>query len=177
MADLSFLPRRSVPLRGRGGSHPQVWHYRSQLTVTLTCSSLLSMMTWSESRLIVNQIKTHPFFYGVDWNSLRYIDPPLVPRLQSITDTSYFPTDDLEGMPDQLEAVEGVGADQDLAFLGWVFAVAWVVYGDDTDARSLDSRSSGSQVVRRRLDDVLHGTFPRVQIGSIIVQHPLIATD
>lgn len=82
---------------------------------------LLSMMTWAESRLNVNQIKAHPFFYGADWNSLRQIEPPFVPRLQSITDTSYFPTDDLGNMPDHLEKVEGVGAEKDLAFLGFVF--------------------------------------------------------
>jgi protein-serine/threonine kinase len=78
------------------------------------------MMTWAESRLTVNQIKGHPFFYGADWNSLRHIEPPFVPHLQSITDTSYFPTDDLGNTPDQLERVEGVGAEKDLAFLGWV---------------------------------------------------------
>ncbi|KAG6889745.1 hypothetical protein C0992_004263 [Termitomyces sp. T32_za158] len=77
-----------------------------------------SMMTWAEKRLTVTQIKTHPFFYGCDWNSLRHIEPPFVPRLQSITDTSYFPTDDLGNTPDHLEKVEGVGAEKDLAFLG-----------------------------------------------------------
>lgn len=80
-----------------------------------------SMMTWAESRLTVNQIKGHPFFYGADWNSLRHIEPPFVPHLQSITDTSYFPTDDLGNTPDQLERVEGVGAEKDLAFLGFTF--------------------------------------------------------
>ena len=75
-----------------------------------------SMMAWAETRLNVNQIKAHPFFYGADWGSLRHIDPPFVPRLQSITDTSYFPTDDIT--PDPLDRVEGVGAEKDLAFLG-----------------------------------------------------------
>jgi hypothetical protein len=79
------------------------------------------MMNWSESRLNVHQIKAHPFFYGADWNTLRQIEPPFVPRLQSITDTSYFPTDDLGNMPDHLDKVEGVGAEKDLAFLGSVF--------------------------------------------------------
>ena len=79
-----------------------------------------SMMTWAEKRLTVNQIKAHPFFYGADWSSLRHIEPPFVPHLQSITDTSYFPTDDLGNMPDQLERVEGVGAEKDLAFIGLV---------------------------------------------------------
>jgi hypothetical protein len=78
------------------------------------------MMTWADRRLNVTQIKSHPFFYGADWNSLRHIEPPFVPRLQSITDTSYFPTDDLGDMPDDLSKVEGIGAEKDLAFLGYV---------------------------------------------------------
>jgi protein-serine/threonine kinase len=84
------------------------------------------MMTWAHLRLTVNQIKAHPFFYGADWNALRHFEPPFVPHLQSITDTSYFPTEDLQDTPDQLELVEGVGAEKDLAFLGWVLTVVWV---------------------------------------------------
>jgi hypothetical protein len=76
------------------------------------------MMTWADSRLTVHQIKTHPFFYGADWNSLRHIVPPFVPDLQSITDTTYFPTEEFKDTPNQLEKVEGVGAEKDLAFLG-----------------------------------------------------------
>lgn len=87
-----------------------------------------SMMTWADTRLTVNQIKAHPFFYGADWNALRHIEPPFVPHLQSITDTSYFPTDDLGNMPDQLEKVEGVGAEKDLAFLGYVVDVIASIY-------------------------------------------------
>jgi len=79
------------------------------------------MMTWAESRLNVNQIKSHSFFYGVDWNSLRHIEPPFVPHLQSITDTSYFPTDEFGNVPNQLDQVESVGAEKDLAFLLQVF--------------------------------------------------------
>jgi hypothetical protein len=67
----------------------------------------------------IEQIKNHQFFYGVDWSIIRQIDAPFVPRLRSITDTSYFPVDDLE----QSGADEGAGADtsdssKDLAFLG-----------------------------------------------------------
>ncbi|KAE9397057.1 kinase-like protein [Gymnopus androsaceus JB14] len=80
-----------------------------------------SMMTWADSRLTVNQIKSHHFFYGADWSSLRHIEPPFVPHLGSSTDTSYFPTDDFGDLPDQLEQVEGVGAEKDLAFLGFTF--------------------------------------------------------
>ncbi|KAF3930422.1 Phototropin-2 [Dactylellina cionopaga] len=46
------------------------------------------------------EIKRHPFFAGVDWNSLRQVDAPFKPQLKSMTDTTYFPTDDLENVPD-----------------------------------------------------------------------------
>jgi len=89
----------------------------------LTVPRSESMMNWADQRLTVNQIKAHPFFYGADWNSLRHIEPPFVPHLQSITDTSYFPTDDFGNLPDQLEKVEGIGAEKDLAFLGYVIKI------------------------------------------------------
>lgn len=47
------------------------------------------------------EIKTHPFFTGVDWDTIRNIEAPFVPNLKSITDTSYFPTEDLEKIPEQ----------------------------------------------------------------------------
>jgi protein-serine/threonine kinase len=76
------------------------------------------MMTWSANRLTVEGIRSHPFFYGVNWDTLRFIDPPMVPHLKSITDTSYFPTEELEDVSEDLQPVEGVGAEKDLAFLG-----------------------------------------------------------
>jgi protein-serine/threonine kinase len=42
-----------------------------------------------------------------------------VPHLRSITDTSYFPTEDLENVPDQPADADASGA-KDLAFLGYV---------------------------------------------------------
>jgi protein-serine/threonine kinase len=48
------------------------------------------------------------------------IDAPFVPHLRSITDTSYFPTEELESVPDQPVAADASGANKDLAFLGLV---------------------------------------------------------
>ncbi|PFH51768.1 hypothetical protein AMATHDRAFT_2683 [Amanita thiersii Skay4041] len=79
------------------------------------------MMDWADKRFTVNHIKNHPFFYGADWNSIRQIEPPFVPRLQSSTDTSYFPTDDLGNVSNHLEKVEAVTPEKDLAFLGFTF--------------------------------------------------------
>ena len=63
-------------------------------------------------------MKKHPFFYGVDWNTIRQIDAPFVPHLRSITDTSYFPTEDLEQVPDEPVDADTSGTNKDLAFLG-----------------------------------------------------------
>jgi hypothetical protein len=79
------------------------------------------LITSADRRLNVEQIKRHPFFYGVDWEAIRQIDAPFVPHLRSITDTSYFPTDELEQVPeDTSEADATPGKNKDLAFLGYV---------------------------------------------------------
>ena len=68
----------------------------------------------------MEQIKKHPFFYGVDWVAIRNIEAPFVPRLRSITDTSYFPTDELDQVPDEPAGGDTTGAHKELAFLGYV---------------------------------------------------------
>ena len=82
----------------------------------------------------MDQIKVHPFFYGVDWDAIRNIDAPFVPHLRSITDTSYFPTEDLEAVPDQPVGADTDGSNKDLAFLGCVTVIdtSWL----DIDAQS-----------------------------------------
>jgi hypothetical protein len=62
------------------------------------------------------------FFYGVDWTSIRDIDAPFVPHLKSITDTSYFPTDEIDQTNDlPVGAESGDDAKKDLAFLGYTY--------------------------------------------------------
>jgi hypothetical protein len=51
---------------------------------------------------------------------IRQIDAPFVPHLRSITDTSYFPTEDLENVPDQPVGADTSGAQKELAFVGCV---------------------------------------------------------
>ncbi|WWD19359.1 hypothetical protein CI109_103818 [Kwoniella shandongensis] len=80
------------------------------------------MLCESEKRLTVEQLKAHPFFYGVDWATIRDIDAPFVPHLRSITDTSYFPTDELDQVPEVPTGADtGGDAKKDLAFLGYTF--------------------------------------------------------
>jgi protein-serine/threonine kinase len=84
------------------------------------------------------QLKAHPvcpypnvwglankqFFYGVDWASIRDIDAPFVPHLRSITDTSYFPTDEIDQTSDlPVGADAGDDAKKDLAFLGYTYVM------------------------------------------------------
>ncbi|KAI8809279.1 kinase-like domain-containing protein [Cladochytrium replicatum] len=75
----------------------------------------------AEARLTVVQIKQHPFFRGLDWATLRLSRAPFVPQLKSITDTSYFPTDELVGVPQQLEKNALKNPQKDLAFVGYTF--------------------------------------------------------
>ncbi|KAG5519521.1 hypothetical protein PMAC_001675 [Pneumocystis sp. 'macacae'] len=36
------------------------------------------------------EIKAHPWFHGIDWNSLHKQKPPFVPKIKDLTDTKYF---------------------------------------------------------------------------------------
>ena len=68
----------------------------------------------------MDHIKNHHFFYGVDWDTIRHIDAPFVPHLRSITDTSYFPTDELDQVPESVTELDSNASNKDLAFLGFV---------------------------------------------------------
>jgi serine/threonine protein kinase len=94
-----------------------LWYITSILSIDYP-----RLMTWADRRLTVEQIKNHDFFFGVDWDTIRQIDAPCVPHLRSMTDTSYFPTDDLDQVPDNTPADPGA-AGRDLAFLGLVLLV------------------------------------------------------
>jgi len=85
------------------------------------------LLTHADRRLIVEQIKKHSFFYGVDWDTIRRIEAPFVPHLRSITDTSYFPTDEIEQVDEEQSALTSENS-KDLAFLGCVFIYTWKTY-------------------------------------------------
>ena len=81
------------------------------------------MLCPSSHRSKLSDLKAHPFFYGIDWEKLRNGPAPFVPQLQSITDTSYFPTDDLnvDHHDEQMQGgVSGINQ-KDLAFVGYTF--------------------------------------------------------
>ncbi|KAF8238701.1 kinase-like protein [Tricholoma matsutake] len=78
------------------------------------------LITSADCRLTVDQIKNHPFFYGVNWETIRQIAAPFVPHLRSITDTSYFPTDEID-QADEEKPADSSAVGKDLAFLGYTF--------------------------------------------------------
>lgn len=94
-----------------------------------------SLLTSSDRRLGrhggADEIKQHPFFRGVDWESIRRVDAPFIPKLRSITDTRFFPTDELEAVPDspamsraqqQQQESNGQNAKEDLPFIGYTYS-------------------------------------------------------
>lgn len=84
-----------------------------------------SLLTSADKRYQVNRIKHHEFFCGVNWDTIRQIQPPFVPKLCSVVDTSYFPTDEIEqSIPGDIAPPfpkvpgENAGPQRELAFLG-----------------------------------------------------------
>lgn len=93
-----------------------------------------SLIINSENRLGrggAHEIKNHPFFRGVEFESLRRIRAPFEPRLTSNIDTTYFPTDEIDQTDNAtllkaMQAKNG-GAPQEespemsLPFIGYTF--------------------------------------------------------
>ena len=56
---------------------------------------ILKMINSPQNRLGKNgaqEIKSHPFFYGFNWDNIQNIKPPFIPFLRNEYDTSYFET-------------------------------------------------------------------------------------
>lgn len=51
---------------------------------------ILGMINDSEKRLSIKQIKEHPFFFGIDWNHILKLQPPMIPTIQHELDTKNF---------------------------------------------------------------------------------------
>ncbi|KAJ3214105.1 Serine/threonine-protein kinase [Dinochytrium kinnereticum] len=87
------------------------------------------MLCDAGDRIKASEIKSHPFFRGIDWDNLRNQRAPFVPQLTSITDTTYFPADNVAGVPDHVpvggdmvtDTADGNGLFSSLAFLGYTF--------------------------------------------------------
>lgn len=58
-----------------------------------------------------DDIRAHPFFYGIPWDNMQEYNPPFVPRVQSWEDTKYFddegPISDIDSATseDSLQAI------------------------------------------------------------------------
>ena len=72
-----------------------------------------------------SSIKTNSFFKGVDFAKIREQEAPFVPQLKSITDTTYFPVDDIDLSHNTLSDNDGLDTrmeqKKDLAFVGYTY--------------------------------------------------------
>ncbi|OMJ27852.1 Serine/threonine-protein kinase orb6 [Smittium culicis] len=96
-------------------TYRKIIHWRESLVIpsdvhisNVAAHLIRSFLCDSDSRLGSNggaaEIKQHQFFSGVDWVHLRsHTQPPWIPKLNSITDTSHFPTDEIDQSPSMFD--------------------------------------------------------------------------
>jgi protein-serine/threonine kinase len=74
-----------------------------------------------------SEIKSHKFFRGVDFDTLRRIRAPFEPKLSSNIDTTYFPTDEIDQTDNATHLRQANGnhtqeiAELTLPFIGYTF--------------------------------------------------------
>nr|AAB88236.1 cAMP-dependent protein kinase [Neurospora crassa] len=75
-------------------------YFPDDITLGVDAENLIrSLICNTENRLGrggAHEIKSHAFFRGVEFDSLRRIRAPFEPRLTSAIDTTYFPTDEID---------------------------------------------------------------------------------
>ncbi|KAI1747511.1 serine/threonine protein kinase [Xylaria castorea] len=78
----------------------QTLYFPDDITLGAEAEHLIrSLICNTEARLGrggAHEIKSHSFFRGVEFDSLRRIRAPFEPRLTSAIDTTYFPTDEID---------------------------------------------------------------------------------
>jgi serine/threonine protein kinase len=73
----------------------------------------------------IEEIRSHPFFNGVDWSSIRKIQAPFIPVLKNNSDTSYFDEFNEDGYvsirSDQALRWRNMAKDQNQVFANYTF--------------------------------------------------------
>lgn len=76
----------------------------------------------------IQEIKDHPFFKGIDWNSIRGYDAPFKPQVTTDLDTKYFDEFDDAKIKQELSSGGDKGVkkvhlqkDEDILFKGFTF--------------------------------------------------------
>lgn len=72
------------------------WKYTLQFPPEIPISKnakdlICKLICDRENRLDVDGIKAHPFFNGIDWDTISRSKSPFIPNLNSPIDTSYYP--------------------------------------------------------------------------------------
>ena len=74
------------------------------------------------------EIKRHPYFQGVNWDTMRQMSAPFKPQLRSNVDTEYFPIEDIDQTDHSAEwqvesqnLLEEHAAEMTLPFIGYTF--------------------------------------------------------
>ncbi|KAJ3318759.1 Serine/threonine-protein kinase [Blyttiomyces sp. JEL0837] len=117
-------------------SWPETLIFPDDIHISYEAEDLIRrLLCDAPNRIKAPEIKAHPFFRGVDWDTLRKQQPPFVPQLTSTTDTQYFPTEELTGVPEQVMHMEDPAQSAEdnglfsLAFLGYTYR-RWDTYRD-----------------------------------------------
>eukprot|EP01100_Stratorugosa_tubuloviscum_P001005 TRINITY_DN1224_c0_g1_i1.p1 TRINITY_DN1224_c0_g1~~TRINITY_DN1224_c0_g1_i1.p1 ORF type:complete len:511 (-),score=212.74 TRINITY_DN1224_c0_g1_i1:67-1599(-) len=90
------------------------------LVLSLCCDSSQRL-----GRNGVEEIKAHPFFTGINWDTIREQKAPFIPQLTSLTDTRYF--DEFEEIDDDEDSFPTIGTNgqvpkkPDFRFFGYTY--------------------------------------------------------
>ncbi|KAJ3237424.1 Serine/threonine-protein kinase [Chytriomyces hyalinus] len=109
---------------------PETLVFPEEVHISYEAEDLIrSLLCSVQNRIKSPYIQQHQFFRGLEWANLRRLRAPFIPQLTSITDTSYFPVDDLNNVapnvhdPNDMDIAisDESSLFSNLAFLGYTY--------------------------------------------------------
>ncbi|KCV68465.1 AGC/DMPK protein kinase [Fonticula alba] len=117
-----FDSERNTVLFGMIQNHEKHLEFPDDYEVSPEAVDLIRGLICDRSkRLNFEQIKAHPFFKGIDWETTRQQTPPIVPQLNGPEDTHLFEDDLFEIPPDLPAPPIDTNSGAQLAFVGYTF--------------------------------------------------------
>ncbi|XP_061097663.1 serine/threonine-protein kinase MRCK beta-like isoform X2 [Conger conger] len=123
-----FYAESLVETYGKIMNHEERFQFPSHITdVSEVARDLIQKLVCSRERRLgqhgIGEFQAHPFFSGLDWDSIRSAEAPYVPEVSSPTDTSNFDVDDdMLKNPDLGPPVSHTGfSGQHLPFVGFTY--------------------------------------------------------
>jgi Protein kinase domain len=125
--EVPFYSESLVETYGKIIDHENAFAFPTDIKITDDCKNLISRLICNQEKRLgrngTQELKSHPWFTGIDWNGIRKSQAPFVPQLSGPEDTRYFEDEENESKKFNQKKIANSKdySGQNLAFVGYTY--------------------------------------------------------